>query len=152
MLIALLQFVLLVVSALDYPSPPHQMNSDLENQDTDYIFPSHHQIREHLTEDEEYFQRAPLVEHPFYNKQVYEPPEYSQRIPDEIFGEVPQAGLYCVVVVSMFIHLKPPTLTNSPLFRYSPMLFLHVQVLRRLLARHFTCIQKTLKLYRRLQR
>jgi hypothetical protein len=29
---------------------------------------------------------------------------------------------------------------------------LHVQVLRRLLARHFTCIQKTLKLYRRLQR
>jgi hypothetical protein len=80
--------------------PAQQQN--FEHPNPDYLLPNGHRIRTESEEEEEFYMKRPLVEHPFYQKQptppVYTPPEFQHRlIDDEFFNYVPKSGTVCVV-------------------------------------------------------
>lgn len=79
--------ILLVAGASDY-----HMNSEFEHSNTDYAIPNAHLRIEN--DDDEYFVKSRLIEHPYYQKSQ-NAPEYPHRlIDDDFFGMVPQIGLF----------------------------------------------------------
>lgn len=94
----------------------YQMNSDFgdlsdqqqhfEQPNSDYTLPNGHHIRMESDEEEDnFFMKRPVVEHPYYQKPqnvpVYVPPQadMSQHrlIDDEFYGFVPQSGLFLML-------------------------------------------------------
>jgi hypothetical protein len=99
--------LLVYANQLDY-----QMNSDFvdshnqqqrfEQPNFDHTLPNSHHVRvESDEEEEDYYMKGPLIEHPYYQKQqqntpaYVSPPDYNQHrlIDDQFFGFMPQSGL-----------------------------------------------------------